>query len=295
MKPATHHCDLPRPVIRPTSLQTTKFRDGMVITADDLDTAMRHPLAVFQTLIRAYFGCGVICGLKLHLKKPHPGAKDSKDYKDGKKPPVVICIDRGTALGCDGLPIELCAPVSIPLTPDPCCDDPPTCVCVAIRRITSDEAPRDDCGCSQGSDAPGHQCTRVKEHVEIKLFACDDLPKGLCARPDPNDPKAEGCDEQSVAQTGAEREVVRDPRETICDCLKTCSDCDCCGPSWILLGCITNLGSTPTVDDSRRKYVKPIECLCPPKPKARDDKPTEAPPQEPASYGERKRSRRSPA
>ena len=124
MKPATHHCDLPRPVIRPTSLQTTKFRDGMVITADDLDTAMRYPLAVFQTLIRAYFGCGVICGLKIHLKKPHPGAKDSKDYKDGKKPPVVICLDRGTALGCDGFPIELCAPVSLPLTLDPCCDDP---------------------------------------------------------------------------------------------------------------------------------------------------------------------------
>jgi len=291
MKPATHHCDLPRPVIRPTSLQTTKFKDGMVITADDLDTAMRYPLAVFQTLIRAYFGCGVLCGLKLHLKKPLPGSKDSKDCKDGKKPPVVICIDRGTALGGDGFPIELCAPVSIPLTPDPCCDDPPDCVCIAIRRITSDEAPRDDCGCSKDTDAPRYQCTRVKEHVEIKVFDCKEPLKGLCARPDPKDPKAEGCDEESAEQADAEREVVRDPCEIDRNCLTTCSDCDCCGPSWILLGCIINLTKDPKVDLDRRKYVKPIECLCPPPKPKKDDKSEEPAPQEPERY-ERKRSKR---
>src|SRR5215212_6965808 len=148
MKSAIDHCDLPR-AIRSTSLQTTKFKDGMVITADDLDTAMRYPLAVFQTLIRAYFGCGVMCGLELGIKEP-----GKPNYKDKRKPPVTVTVSPGTALGCDGFPIELCAPVTLPIVIDPCCANPPTCVCIAIRRITSDEAPRDDCGCSKDTDAP---------------------------------------------------------------------------------------------------------------------------------------------
>src|SRR5262249_19109204 len=203
MKPATHHCALPPPVTRSTSLQTTKFKDGMVITADDLDTAMRYPLAVFQTLIRAYFGCGVVCGLEVSIKEPGK----PKDPKDKRKPPVVVCIGRGTALGCDGYPIELCAPVILPLTPDPCCDDPPKCVCIAIRRITSDEAPRDDCGCSKDTDAPRYQCTRVKDHVEIQAFAHDDLPKGTCARPAPKDTKTASADGEVSEQAGADADA----------------------------------------------------------------------------------------
>ena len=254
MKSATHHCDLPRRVIASPSLETTKFKDGMVITANDLDTAMRYPLAVFQTLIRAYFGCGVVCGLELEIKKAPP----SKDYNDKNKPPVAVRIGRGTALGCDGFPIELCAPVTLPLTLDPCCDDPPQCVCIAIRRITSDEAPRDDCGCSKDTDAPRYQCTRVKDHVEIKAFACDDLPEGICARPEPKTSIPAGA-------TGPAGAVVEDRHEIDCKCLTTCSDCDCCGPSWVLLGCVDL--KTSKVDPGRRKYVKPIECLCRPKPK----------------------------
>ena len=63
MRIATSHCELPRKV-QQTSTQAVKFRDGMIITAEDLDAATRYPLNIFQTLIRAYFGCGVVCGLE---------------------------------------------------------------------------------------------------------------------------------------------------------------------------------------------------------------------------------------
>ena len=287
MKSATHHRDLLPPVIRPTSLQTTKFKDGMVITADDLDTAMRYPLAVFQSLIRAYFGCGVVCGLKLELKQ-------ASDPKDGnKKKPVAICVSRGTALGCDGFPIELCAPVTLPLKSDPCCDHPLKCVCIAIRRITSDEAPRDDCGCSKDTDAQRYQCTRVKDHVEIRAFACDDL-EGICARPKPSSANREG--EGSAAQEYGvvEGEATYEPFVPDCECLTTCEECDCCGPSWVLLGCVDLEAEVPAVDYRRRKFVKPIECLCRPKPK-RETKPDDSPTaQEPGRYpaGRKKSARK---
>ena len=79
------------------------------------------------------------------------------------------------------------------------------------------------------------------------------------------------------------------PAKGLCDCLKECSDCGCSDDTWVMLGCV-ELGSegllTANSDDSdendvklkvaRRKYVKPIECHCPPTPPA--EEPTEEPP-----------------
>ena len=172
MRAAKYDCELPH-TTRSMSLQSVKFKDGMVITADDLDTAMRYPLGVFQTLVRLDFGCGIVCGLEIR----DPGAQDYKEVTDCPRLPApnfTVCIEPGVALGCDGYPIELCAPVKLDLTPDPCCDPRPVEVYIAIRRRTSDDAPRQDCGGQSGNcGSPrangtqnGHasscQCTRVK-------------------------------------------------------------------------------------------------------------------------------------
>ena len=122
------------PIILPemtkaTPIEAVKFKDGMIVTANDLEAAMRYPVSMFQTVMRSYFGCGVICGLELKL------ASRAQNH-----PTFVVCVDRGVALDCYGFPLELCAPVKIDLTPDPCnCDPPPEKVCIAIRRVTSDE------------------------------------------------------------------------------------------------------------------------------------------------------------
>jgi hypothetical protein len=240
-----------------TPIEMVKFRDGMIVTAEDLEAAMRYPVSIFQTLVRSYFGCGVVCGLDL---KPDPKAGD-RDPKTNAFPTFVVCVGRGVALDCLGFPLELCGPVKIDLTPDPCrCEPPPEEVCIAIRRITSDEAPRDACACD--ADDPRFQCSRVRDHVLIKVFLpdeLDDLAGCLCAKPRTGD----GADKCCAPEDEEEPNTPGGAVEGLCDCLRTCSDCDCCEDSWVLLGCVTlSEDGIVRVDQSRRKYVKPIECVC---------------------------------
>src|SRR5262245_39201161 len=132
MKPATIDCRLPR-TTRSTSLKPVNFRDGMIITANDMATAVAYPLAVFQALVRSFFGCGSLCGLEIE--------------RVGEAQRHSIRIGRGAAIDCHGFPIEICEPVKLNLAPDKCCDWPAGEVCIAIRRINSEGAPRQDCGC----------------------------------------------------------------------------------------------------------------------------------------------------
>jgi hypothetical protein len=236
---------LPRKT-KASSIEAVKFKDGMIVTAEDLQAAMQYPVAMFQALVRAYFGCGIVCGLEL---KPERGAGEKDDCDDGKgrkdARTFVVCINKGVALDCHGFPLELCGPIKLDLTPDPCsCEPPPKEVCIAIKRITSDEAPRDVCGCH--TDEPRFQCSRVRDHVLVQAFLPDDEPHNLCKR----SPRKE--------------EQAKYPMQTVCECLKTCPDCDCCGDAWVLLGCVRLDENGIATDMDERKYVKPIECLCRP-------------------------------
>ena len=82
----------------------------MIVTADDLDAAMRYPTSLLHIVFRAFFGCGVVCGLGLRPKQ-------SGGW--------VLCVDRGVAIDCQGHPIELCAPVELDLSPEACACEPP--------------------------------------------------------------------------------------------------------------------------------------------------------------------------
>ena len=47
-------------------------------TAEDLGAAQEYPVSLLRTVLRAYLGCGVVCGLGLRVKpipdkKPHLG------------------------------------------------------------------------------------------------------------------------------------------------------------------------------------------------------------------------------
>lgn len=236
---------LPRKT-KASSIEAVKFKDGMIVTAEDLQAAMQYPVAMFQALVRAYFGCGIVCGLEL---KPERGAgeKDACDDEKGRKDAArsfVVCVNKGVALDCHGFPLELCGPVKLDLTPDPCsCEEPPDEVCIAIKRITSDEAPRDVCGCH--TDEPRFQCSRVRDHVLVQAFLPNDEPHNLCKR----SPK--------------EETQPKYPMQAVCECLKTCPDCDCCGDAWVLLGCVHfDENGITAIDMDERKFVKPIECLC---------------------------------
>jgi hypothetical protein len=220
---------------RKTQIQSTVFADGMVVNAGDLDTAMRYPIDLWQTLVRAYFGCGIVCGLEVH-----------RDPKGAEKT-YCVSIEPGVALDCHGHPLRLCDSEKIDLTPDPCATEPwPDCVCIAIRRDTIPEAPRKEDDCEEDGKS-SCQYAREREMVRIKVFKCDDLPKTLCALP-----------EASVAKSASEEQPG------LCECLKTCPDWNCCGDAWVLLACVTIYKDecNVTVDNTRRKYIKPVKCLC---------------------------------
>ncbi len=219
---------------RNTNIKSTVFTDGMVVNAGDLDTAMRYPIELWQTLINAYFGCGIVCGLEVHRD---PNGSDKT---------CCVRIEPGIALDCHGNPLQLCDSEKIDLTPDPCASEPwPESVCIAIRRDTMPEAPRKDGDDCDDNGKTSCQYRRERELVRIKVFKPDELPKTLCALPE--------------TYSGSVKE-----EQSVCECLKTCHYWSCCGEAWVLLACVKiDLEECDVeVDDSRRKYIKPIECIC---------------------------------
>ena len=242
------------------STQSVKFKDGMIVTAGDLETAMQYPLSIFQVLVRAYFGCGIVCGLEIVVD---PQTADCPpDQKKGSS--LVVLVKGGVALDCHGFPLELCGPVKLDLTPDPCsCEELPDKICIAIRHDTSEEAPREDCGCPVETDSPRYQCTRNRDQVVIKTFPFDCLPDTICMNPWPDN--GAGDDEECDP---AEPKQGEKEKQTLCDCLTTCPDGKCCGEAWVLLGCVSfgkddcDQPVISKIDPSPRKYVKPTECLC---------------------------------
>jgi hypothetical protein len=236
-------------ISRPGSTEAVKFTDGMLVTAEDLNAATHYPLAVTQVLLRSYFGCGIVCGLK--VTRPQGTAERS----------LIVEIDRGVALGCDGYPIELCKELRLDFSPDPCgCPAAPgtkVAKYIAIRRITATAAPPRECGCGPAAGEPGQQCSRFGDHVIVQAFDQEDLPAGICMQP--------------RAPTGSE------PKPHVhsgaCECMTHCSDCDPCAEPWVLLATaivnaetviverIINAGDDVGIYGGPR-WVKPIACLC---------------------------------
>ncbi|HYJ30854.1 MAG TPA: hypothetical protein VEW25_11000 [Allosphingosinicella sp.] len=222
----------------------------MLVTADDLSAAMRYPLSVIQVLLKAYFGCGIVCGLELEDPAAEKKALETTNGEraaegDGN---FVLTVKKGVALGCDGYPIEICGPLKLDFTPDPCRPEVrPKTMFVAARRVTAPEAAGRPCGCGPTGGEPAQQCTRVRDHALVQAFAEKDLPAALCQVVAPSE-------EESAAEAVA---------ITVCDCLKQCGECACCGEPWVLLGSVV-VGEKclETIDMSGRRYVKPIACAC---------------------------------
>jgi hypothetical protein len=279
---------------RPMSAESVSFKNGMIVTADDLSTAMHYPIALMQALNKAVYGCGVVCGFKLGPDPELCGRTGKCDPCDNESddtfPNFVVEIGRGTALDCHGLPIELCKPVRVDVSPETCgCKDKGGTVCLFIRRVSASETPRGDCCAPAGSPV---DYSRQRDHVLIKAFPLGEEPKHACMysgeesdghdcvgfESEPCGPVEETSDPGYVAgATGVEDEVAvagQNPdwdnaRQKVCRCLIECDDCECCGDGWVLLGCV-ELCPGGIVKSSlecdrpyrRRKWIKTIECLC---------------------------------
>lgn len=280
---------------QPGSTEAVQFSDGMLVTAEDLTQAMRYPLSVIQVLLKAFFGCGIICGLDLKNPAvgPAAGTTNGEPGSPGtstpgapakREPNFILTVEKGVALGCDGYPIEICGALKLDLTPDPCrLDREPKRMFVAARRVTAAEAAARPCGCGPTGGEPAQQCTRMRDHALVQAFDEDRLPAELCRVA--ASPANEKADATTRAPHSSERPTGA---AAICDCLKQCGDCACCGEPWVLLGSVIvseqGLGS---IDPSGRRHVKPIACICaaierdqPPPPTRVDSEAGERPPAE---------------
>jgi hypothetical protein len=250
---------------QPGSTEAVQFSDGMLVTAEDLSAAMRYPLSVIQVLLKAYFGCGIVCGLGLSKPaEPQPadspgGTTDAAGRpvpqpQPTSPPNYVLTVEKGVALGCDGYPIELCGPLQLDLTPDPCRLDRGTKrMFVAARRVTAAEAAARPCGCAATGGESGQQCSRMRDHVLVQAFDEEHLPPEICRMPDPPAKDA----------TGKPREDPPQGIKAICECMKQCGACACCGEPWVLLGSVpVGVQGLGAIDLADRRYVKPIACVC---------------------------------
>lgn len=243
---------------QPGSTEAVQFSDGMLVTAEDLTAAMRYPLSVIQVLIKAYFGCGVVCGLG--LRDPTAETKVERNSATGelKDPNFILIVDKGVALGCDGYPIEICSPLKLDLTRDPCCPDKEEKeLFIAARRVTAAEAAARACGCGSTGGEPALQCTRMRDHALVQAF--DRLPAEICQVAAPSAKEGSGGAVPGLPTVEQPTGVAG-----ICACLKKCGECACYGESWVLLGTVmvTKQGGLRTIDESRRRYVKPLACVC---------------------------------
>jgi hypothetical protein len=259
----------------PMPAESVNFSNGMIVTADDLTTAMDYSVALMKSVNRAVFGCGVVCGFEL---KPNPGLCERIEPcdpcdKESKRayPSFTIEIGRGTALDCSGLPVELCKPELFDLGDRKCgCDEKEGEVCIFIRRVSSPEAPRGDCCGSTGGPV---QCSRVQDHVEIRAFPMGEAPEHACMHPF-GGPEDHGCGnsepegpDTSSTTDNLQHDQRWPERGEICKCLTTCRESDCCGEGWILIGCLELCKGGVVVDSfknpyANRKWIKSIECFC---------------------------------
>jgi hypothetical protein len=256
--------------VRPMALERVHFFDGMILTADDLEAERHYHLTRSRMINRAVFGCGIACGLEV---EKHPADDPATRF---------VCIRPGTAFDCRGDPLELCRPVRLDLDPDPC-KAPPERVCILIRR--RDGKPRSSDPCSCGKPA-GDEPRRLREEVELRVVDPRTTGlEGVCWTPPKQTPShdAGDCDDH---------EPEPQPEHDLCACLKECESCEDGCEGWVLLACVdlTSADSDDccpgpdrdrnriaAIDDSGRKYIKPIRCHCPPKEPERPRYPEDGP------------------
>lgn len=269
MKTKTTKSGLPS-AEQPTGLEQVRFHDGMVVKAEDLEAAGQYPVSLLQSVLRSYLGCGVVCGLELSQKVPREG-----------KQPWIVTVGRGLAVDCAGFPIELSCPIELDFTPDPClCEPPSGPVYIGLRRMTSDEATSDPCGCSH--EPADKECDRLRDRALIGVFTqaeLKEMPDAVCrdkelghrnGAGDTGQPNGGGKNNGDATDDGegmdtdsgdsnqsdaklAERSAV------LKDCGPGCSS----GVNWILLGKVTldkEKGAT-SLDMTNRRWVKPIQIL----------------------------------
>jgi hypothetical protein len=159
------------PVLGRSQLEWPRYTPGLLLQDEDLTRAVDYTRDLSRLLFRSFFGCGVVCGLKVDAAE-----------KCGK---IHITVAPGIALDGRGDPVQIKSATS--LTIDPSCGKrPPDSMCLVVRRHENPCAPRPT-ACAADDDESS-ATTRVVDGFELRVLA--QCPECGCGCP-PCEPPAE--------------------------------------------------------------------------------------------------------
>jgi hypothetical protein len=240
----------------PSTITRAKFGPGMLLQSEDLEQLNLYTRDLSRLMFRSFFGCGVVCGLKVSAQTDNCG-------KTG------VTVEAGVALNCLGDPIQVPKDVTFDATDG--CDpaNPPSVLWVWLCSCPKCCAPRTpSCGCDDGESTPA--CTREVDWYEIHLgtekpecacgcelpypnadtaaHASGDADVGAAAPPtDPNNP-----DDPCQCADPNPTSCYYDHYQGICGC--KCEDSKCVVLA--LLNC--DATSKWTADYRVRRFIRPV-------------------------------------
>ncbi|MDE2448658.1 MAG: hypothetical protein KGO22_06790 [Gammaproteobacteria bacterium] len=229
------------------TLMLPQFAPGMLLQSDDLAALGAYSRDLSRLMFRTLFGCGVMCGLVVHVKLTCEK--------------IVITIDPGVAIDCCADPIQVTTTQTI--TIDPQCDQEfPKCLCVVLCEKNKCCAPRPAMCASDNGDSAA-VCTREKYGFEIRVLA--DCPECACGCLEADDAQLLDCDAHCNCKcVNPELKCYRHHYQGICGC-DCCGDSDCaCGCECVVLARLHHSDNPvdPTqpwsADHRARRFVRPV-------------------------------------
>ena len=216
-----------------TAALAPRFSDGMIVDQEDLAAAVRYPLDMFQMLVCAYFGPGVVCGLNV---------EQVDNDTEGKS--FLVRILPGLALDGNGNPLQLCAPQLVDLTPHPCqCEPLSETLHIVVGRAVEMEMPSSD---GQQSQAGEMFFRREREMLHVRVLDQEEF------------------DALGQAVVQSKRPGETPTAHEACDCMQACGGMH--SPvKWIWLAELTRHLRSGVIEldmNRRRRFVKPIRCAC---------------------------------
>lgn len=245
-----------------STLQRARFGPGMLLQHEDLEQLNTYTRDLSRLLFQSFFGCGVVCGLKVS------GLVDCGQLK--------VTVQKGLALACSGDPVYV--PEEKSALTDKAKFDPTkdTQVWVALCATTKCCAPRTTTCCSDDDEASS-DCTREKDGFEIRIYKT--RPDCGCGCPPATDTYSQG-----VAPNPGKENLCKcaDPTDPCykdhyagtCGC--NCGECSGCDCNCILLASLkfdTTTGKWKA-DHKVRRFIRPVLMLDPQIEKDKEQQPT---------------------
>jgi hypothetical protein len=235
----------------PSTIKRAVFGPGMLLQHEDLEQLNTYTRDLSRLLFRSFFGCGVVCGLKVSAQTDNCGT-------------TAVTVEAGVALNCQGDPIYVPNPVTFAAT-DGCDPKVPPLKILYVWLCSCPKccAPRmPSCGCDDGDGTPA--CTREVDWYEIHLGTeRPDCACGCKSKGDQVATKEESADSESAS-------VAKTPADP-CFCADPCSDCyndhylgvcGCnCDDSKCVMLAVLNYDSEKKAwmpDYSVRRFIRPV-------------------------------------